>query len=155
MQEHRERREAEKAANIAALLLPPRSLHRGTHGPAKIEAKPKPTRAEASARAEQEHKDALAQLGCMVCRRLFPTLEPGPVELHHLRGGGWGKGDYTTLIPLCFFHHRGATGVHGLGTKGFAHHYGFTQADLLSDARALIGEDVMLNGLEGALRAAL
>ncbi len=87
---------------------------------------------------ERRHKDALAQIGCMVCRRIHGPHEPGPVELHHLRTGGWGKGGYLTLIPLCYEHHRGASGVHGLGTKGFAKHYGFTQADLLRDALQLL-----------------
>lgn len=91
-------------------------------------------------KAEAAHKSALAELGCMVCRRLYPHLSPGPVELHHLRSGGWGKGDYMTLIPLCVEHHRGNTGVHGLGTKGFPKEYGFDQADMLADALALIGE---------------
>lgn len=70
----------------------------------------------------------------MVCKRLHGPHEPGPVELHHLREGGWGKGDYLSLIPLCVEHHRGNTGVHGLGTKGFARVHGFNQRDLLADA---------------------
>lgn len=58
-----------------------------------------------------------------------------------MRGGrGWGKGDYTTLIPLCTEHHRGNTGVHGLGTKAFPKHYGFTEEDLLNDAITLASE---------------
>jgi hypothetical protein len=89
-------------------------------------------------KAEQAHKTALAGLGCVVCRRLYGPHDPGPVELHHLRAGGWGKGGYETLIPLCPEHHRGATGVHGLGTKGFVKRYGFTQADLLLDAMTLM-----------------
>ena len=80
---------------------------------------------------EKAHKNAVASLGCAVCWRIYGPHEPGPVELHHLRTGGWGKGDYKTLIPLCPEHHRGKTGVHGLGTKGFAKHYGFDQQDLL------------------------
>ena len=84
------------------------------------------------------HKARLAGLGCMACRRLHGPHPPGPVELHHLRAGGWGKGDYLTLIPLCHAHHRGPLGVHGLGTKGFPAHYGFDQAALLSDALALL-----------------
>jgi hypothetical protein len=83
---------------------------------------------------EREHKRRLADLGCMACRRIHGPHAPGPVELHHLRTGGWGKGDYRTLIPLCVEHHRGGTGVHGLGTKGFARHHGFDQQDLLGDA---------------------
>jgi hypothetical protein len=90
---------------------------------------------------EKAHKTALAELGCMACRRLFPGIEPGPVELHHLRSGGWGKGDFMTLIPLCVEHHRGDTGVHGLGTKGFPKCYGFDQADMLADALALLEKE--------------
>ena len=43
-----------------------------------------------------------------------------------------------TLIPICYPHHQGALGVHGLGTKGFAKHYGFDQQDLLDDALRLL-----------------
>lgn len=81
---------------------------------------------------EKTHKSRLVQLGCAVCFRLYGPHEPGPVELHHLREGGWGKGGYLTLAPLCFEHHRGNLGIHGLGTKGFVKHYGFTQHDLLN-----------------------
>ena len=89
---------------------------------------------------EISHKRKLAEMGCMVCRRIYGPHSPGPVELHHLRTGGWGKMDYTTLIPVCVEHHRGNTGIHGLGTKGFAKHYGFDQQDLLNDAQKLIGD---------------
>jgi hypothetical protein len=92
-----------------------------------------------TAAIEAEHKAALVGLGCMVCRRLF-NITDSQVELHHRREGGWGKGDYTTLIPLCYEHHRGDSGVHGMGTKGFAKHYGFTQQDLLDDALALLAQ---------------
>ena len=88
-------------------------------------------------KAERAHKDLLARLGCMACLRLFGPHEPGPVELHHLRAGGWGRGGYLTLIPLCAEHHRGPTGIHGMGTKAFDRHYPFTQADLLADALRL------------------
>lgn len=86
------------------------------------------------------YKGKIAELGCMVCRRIYPPHDAGPVELHHLRTGGWGKGHYRTLIPLCPEHHRGKTGVHGLGTKGFAKHYGFDQQDLLDDTKRLYEE---------------
>jgi hypothetical protein len=84
---------------------------------------------------EKDYKRLLASLGCMVCRRLY-GIDHGDVELHHMRKGmGWGKGDYTTLIPLCVEHHRGNTGVHGLGTKRFPKYYGFTEEELLEDAK--------------------
>jgi hypothetical protein len=38
-----------------------------------------------------------------------------------------------TVLPLCVEHHRGNSGIHGLGTKGFEKHYGFNEADLLKD----------------------
>jgi hypothetical protein len=44
-----------------------------------------------------------------------------------------------TVIPLCPEHHRGATGVHGLGTKGFPKHWGYTEEDLLKDTLKLLG----------------
>lgn len=88
--------------------------------------------------AEYAHKAAISALGCAVCFKLHGPHTPGPVELHHLRAGGWGKGDYTTLIPLCVEHHRGQTGVHGLGTKGFAAYYGFDQQNLLNWTMAQI-----------------
>lgn len=94
-------------------------------------AKKAVSRPKAEVYAEKAHKAALVALGCAACFRLHGPHEPGPVELHHYRGDGWGKGDYMTLIPLCVEHHRGATGVHGLGVKGFAKHYGFDQKDLL------------------------
>lgn len=89
--------------------------------------------------AEMIHKGKLAELGCLACLRIHGSHEPGPVELHHLRTGGWGKGDYKTLMPLCTGHHRGALGVHGMGTKAFDRYYGFTQQELLNDALILIG----------------
>lgn len=102
---------------------------------------------QSMSRAEHLHKAMVARLGCMVCRRIFQftnaEVVDTSVELHHIRGGrGWGKGDYTTLIPLCYEHHRGNSGVHGLGTKGFPKHYGFTEEDLLNDTRRLIEEMV-------------
>jgi hypothetical protein len=43
------------------------------------------------------------------------------------------------VIPLCPEHHRGKTGLHGLGTKGFPKYYGYTELDLLEDVRRLLG----------------
>jgi hypothetical protein len=80
---------------------------------------------------ERDHKDKVAALGCAYCHFLHGSHAPDAVELHHYRGGGWGKGDYTTLIPLCPEHHRGRTGVHGMGTKAFDRESGTTQQELL------------------------
>ena len=80
---------------------------------------------------ELKHKNAVAALGCALCHHIYGPHEPAPVELHHLRSGGWGRGDYLTLIPLCSDHHRGNEGVHGLGTKAFTKFHGVSQHELL------------------------
>lgn len=92
---------------------------------------------------EAAHKARLVAMGCVACLRIHGPHEPGEVQLHHLRTGGWGKGGYLTLIPLCEPHHTGRFGIHGMGTKAFDAHYGdaeiygeraFTQRTLLDDA---------------------
>lgn len=88
---------------------------------------------------EKKHLSRVAELGCAVCRRMgYPGT---PSELHHPRSGvGMGKrASHWDVLPLCVEHHRGKTGVHGLGTKGFPKHWGFTEEDLLADTRELLG----------------
>lgn len=89
--------------------------------------------------AERKHMSKVAELGCAVCRRM--GYEGTPAELHHPRAlaGGWGRSSHMDVIPLCPEHHRGKTGLHGLGTRGFPKHYGFTEQDLLDDVRGLLG----------------
>lgn len=82
--------------------------------------------------AELIHKGKLAEMGCALCHHIHGAHDAGPVELHHLRSGGWGKGNYKTLIPLCHEHHRGNSGIHGMGSKAFERGYGITQQELLS-----------------------
>lgn len=88
---------------------------------------------------EKKHMNAVAELGCIICLR--QGNEGTPAELHHPRKGiGMGKrSGHMTVIPLCTEHHRGNTGVHGLGTKGFPKHYGFTEDDLLKDVLQRLG----------------
>lgn len=90
--------------------------------------------------AEKRHMGRVAQLGCAVCFRL--GLGETPAELHHPRSGvGMGqRAKHASVIPLCPEHHRGKTGVHGLGVKGFQRSYGFDEADLLSDTKRRLGD---------------
>lgn len=82
-------------------------------------------------KAERAWKDRVAQMCCAICEIQHGPHEGGYVELHHLRKGGWGKGGYKTLIPLCVNHHRGAEGIHTLGTKAWERKFGVTQVELL------------------------
>jgi len=88
---------------------------------------------------EKRHLSAVAELGCAVCRRM--GYEGTPAEIHHKRAGtGAGRrSSHMDVVPLCPQHHRGSDGIHGLGTKGFAKHWGFDEEDLLQDTRALLG----------------
>lgn len=88
-------------------------------------------------KAERDHMRRVAESGCAVCFRLHGDHSPGPVELHHpRRGTGMGqKASNMDVIALCPEHHRGNLGVHGLGTKGFEKHYGFSEVDLLNDVK--------------------
>jgi hypothetical protein len=88
--------------------------------------------------AEKKHMSRVADLGCAVCRRMGT---PGtPAELHHRRAGtGAGRrSSHWEVIPLCPEHHRGSTGLHGLGTKGFPKHWGFDETDLLVETLLLV-----------------
>ena len=88
--------------------------------------------------AEKKHMNAVAELGCAVCRRM--GYAGTPAELHHPRAGTGARrrASHMDVIPLCPEHHRGKTGLHGLGTKGFVKHYGYSEADLLDDTQILL-----------------
>ena len=87
---------------------------------------------------ERRYLSRVAELGCLVCRRMgYPGT---PAEIHHKRAGtGAGRrSSHLEAMPLCPEHHRGKTGIHGLGTKGFPKHWGFNEDDLLQDVRDLL-----------------
>ena len=87
---------------------------------------------------ERRYLNRVAELGCLVCRRMgYPDT---PAEIHHKRAGtGAGRrSSHFDAMPLCPEHHRGKTGIHGLGTKGFPKHWGYNEDDLLQDVRDLL-----------------
>lgn len=87
---------------------------------------------------EKRWLNDLAEIGCILCAHLGT---PGtPAEIHHPRSGvGMGrKAGHSEAIPLCIEHHRGKTGVHGLGTKGFPKHYGISEEELQRKAAAMV-----------------
>ena len=72
----------------------------------------------------------VAALGCILCDQLG---YPGTLaELHHPRTGqGMAmRASNMDVIPLCPEHHRGNTGLHGMGRKAFERQYGLTELDL-------------------------
>ena len=80
--------------------------------------------------------DKLVERGCALCWWL--GVCGTPAEVHHLRDGQGlaQRASDAEAIPLCPEHHRGATGLHGLGTRGFAARYGITERELLELVRS-------------------
>ena len=87
-------------------------------------------------REETEYMSAIADMGCILCRLL--RYGATPAEVHHLRTGvGMGKrASHLDAIPLCAEHHRGNSGIHGMGRKAFERHYGLTERELLAKTKA-------------------
>ena len=82
--------------------------------------------------AAKRYLSRVAEAGCVLCRHLGT---PGsPCEIHHLREGVGAaqRGSDWTAIGLCPEHHRGASGLHGLGVKGFYARYKLDEIDLLA-----------------------
>lgn len=90
--------------------------------------------------ASKRHMGRVAGLGCVICRRL--GYGETPAEVHHARdgvGAAQRNSDWMTM-PLCPEHHRGASGVHGLGVRAFERTYGTTELELVAETlEALYG----------------
>ena len=48
------------------------------------------------------------------------------------------RASHYDTIPLCPEHHRGNSGLHGLGRKAFERRYTITELELLEEVRALL-----------------
>lgn len=88
--------------------------------------------------ASKRHMGRVAGLGCILCRRL--GLGETPAQVHHIREGQGAaqRADDFLAIPLCWEHHQGGTGLHGLGVKRFERMYKVTELDLLADTLRLL-----------------
>lgn len=84
-------------------------------------------------KAEKEHMNRVAELGCIICHQ--------PTELHHprfLAGMGQKSSNYD-VIPLCPLHHRTGgygTAIHA-GIKAFEKNFG-TESELLERVNKLL-----------------
>ena len=73
---------------------------------------------------------AMKQDGCILCKVLKQTQKT-QTEIHHLRSGQGMSQRGVKCIPLCVEHHRGDTGFHGLGRKGFEQLHNISENELL------------------------
>ena len=89
-------------------------------------------------KSEKNALNKIAELGCILCSTIL-GFEGTPSELHHIRRYG-GKRSASPVIPLCPEHHRGNSGVHGLGHKGFTNKWGVTEEELLERVNQKLGK---------------
>ena len=82
--------------------------------------------------------DKIARIGCILCRTAF-WVQDSPAELHHYSRFGQPR-SASDILPLCPEHHRGNTGVHGLGRKGFTNKWGVTEEELLERVNQRLGK---------------
>ena len=79
------------------------------------------------------HMERVAALPCVLCAHMGLGIKYG-VEVHHIREGQGAaqRADDMLTVSLCKEHHQGASGVHGLGRKGFYRQYKLDELDLLA-----------------------
>lgn len=102
------------------------------------EKKLRPMKATA---AESRYMERVASLRCVLCVHLGFD-QGGRTYCHHIKEGtGIGeRSQHWLVVSLCHEHHQGASGIHGLGTKGFYLRYRMDELDLLAmTLRALDG----------------
>ena len=88
---------------------------------------------------EKKRLNQIAELGCILCSEIL-GFEGTPSELHHVRRYG-AKRITSPILPLCPEHHRGNSGIHGLGVKGFEGKWRITCEELLERVSKRLGKD--------------
>lgn len=88
-------------------------------------------------KSEREQYARIARLGCILCHHMGYGFTE--CECHHVRRFG-GKRANAPVIGLCPEHHRGNTGVHGLGAKGFEKYHKIGQEELIEMTERLLSE---------------
>ena len=88
---------------------------------------------------EKKSLDKIARLGCILCSEILGIEGGSPAELHHVRRYGSVR-SASPVLPLCPEHHRGNSGVHGLGRKGFEAKWNVTQDTLLEKVHELLND---------------
>lgn len=69
-------------------------------------------------------------VACVVCA-FMGTSQVGPTFAHHAHAGMSNRGGDFTTSALCWDHHQGKNGIHGLGTRGFYNRYKLNEMDLV------------------------
>jgi hypothetical protein len=78
----------------------------------------------------QAHLKRVRNLKCVVCERMG-MVQQGKTFAHHVESVRDEASDYAT-VALCFDHHQGPLGIHGLSRRGFEMRYRLTDIDLVA-----------------------
>jgi hypothetical protein len=90
----------------------------------------------------RDHLERVRSLRCVVCRTMN-VIQSTPTAAHHPESIRDELSHYAA-IALCWDHHQGPNGVHGLSRRGFEMRYKLTDIDLIAlTVRALDREDVI------------
>lgn len=96
--------------------------------------------------AGDRYLNEVRRLPCEICVRFF-GVDPEPQmraasQAHHPRTGAGAarKSADEDAVALCFEHHVGGTGLHGLGRKRFERTYGVDEAELTLSTRRRVME---------------
>ena len=85
-------------------------------------------------KTERVYLQKIADLGCIVCKKL--GYDGTPAEIHHVKRFG-AKRDHTQVIPLCPHHHRTSKESYHLNPLWFSEKFG-TQQELLEETMRLV-----------------
>lgn len=78
----------------------------------------------------QEYLEAVRSARCVICS-VMGMQQQTPTAAHHPESVRDGLSDYAA-IALCYEHHQGATGVHGLSRRGFEMRYKLSDIDMIA-----------------------
>lgn len=83
--------------------------------------------------AQRAYLGRVAAIGCVLCRHLG-MQQASVTQVHHIKEGQGlsQRAEHWLTVPLCYDHHLGPNGLHGLGTKGFYTRYKLDELDLLA-----------------------
>lgn len=86
------------------------------------------------------HLQRVGRLPCVACMVIAGVSDCRPIEIHHIESDRHPFSDFLVL-PLCWEHHQGFTGVHGRHRLGFEKLHGVTQLQLLGVVNSLLLAD--------------
>jgi hypothetical protein len=91
----------------------------------------------------KDYLERVRSLRCVVCT-LMGQIQEGRTYAHHVESVRDGLSDYAT-VAVCYDHHQGPNGIHGMSRRAFEMRYKLSDIDLLAlTIRALDREETIV-----------